>query len=130
MKVIVKAKVGEEFRELVVAPFGRGFAKLTLGDLSFTCRIADLRSALDSIEGYVKANAKNSSDHAYKVGDVVDLYPVKGSDGRVIARAPDGRVVLFAKDSQPDEGKQVRAIIVVSKPTYYIAKPVAEAGEK
>ena len=89
-----------------------------------------IRSALDSIEGYVKANAKNSSDHAYKVGDVVDLYPVKGSDGRVIARAPDGRVVLFAKDSQPDEGKQVRAIIVVSKPTYYIAKPVAEAGEK
>jgi len=124
VKILLKAKMGDEFQDLIVSPYKKGLARLTIGEFSFVCKIADLKSALTSIEEYLKANAERKSTHAYKVGDVVDLHPVRGDKGRILARAPDGRVILFSKDTQPEEGKPVKALIVVAKPTYYIARPV------
>jgi hypothetical protein len=64
-----------------------------------------------------------------KIGEVLTVRTFEGKDGGVIGRLPDGRVVLFSKDSVYHDmlgsGQVVEARVVRATRTYVIADPLS-----
>ncbi|MEM2187756.1 MAG: hypothetical protein QXG35_00345 [Nitrososphaerota archaeon] len=132
MMILIKAKTEDGFVQMALSPVRRDLVKIEVNGFWIICRIRDILGALESLNSYASRQPEpakikqptKSTEHALKLGQELEVRPYRGRDGRILAKAPDGRVILFPEDSWPEEGTPTKVRIIKVKPTYYIAVPV------